>query len=120
MSTVNKSTSRTFHCTSRTQRERELRKKKGKRAALPRHAHASGAPRPGSGARHSALLLHLHPVRVPTQKERKTSKLRVPKNVFANVRKGWKQCKQRERRKTLQASKRQTHRSFGFYSREGV
>jgi hypothetical protein len=61
-----------------------------------------------------------HRPRVPTQKERKASNLRVPADPFANVRKGWKQCKQRERLKTLQASKRQTHRSFGFYSREGV
>ena len=55
-----------------------------------------------------------HRPRVPTQKERKTSNLRVSKNPLANVRKGWKQCKQRERRKTLQASKRQTQLVFWF------
>ena len=38
----------------------------------------------------------------------RTSNLRVPADPFANVRKGWKQFKQRERSKKLQASKRQT------------
>ena len=38
----------------------------------------------------------------------RTSNLRMLADPFANVRKGWKQFKQRERSKKLQASKRQT------------